>query len=295
MALKRTTQPTMSLAGQIRTQLQALNLPPPSTPWLQTLVSARSPPPPLPSLVMTAKTRLLASDLTTPGLLDPAATATLCFPPLTTAAATTTTTTTTTTTNNSTSSNSGDNPPPREARLPRDVYVQVLDVEDISRSRWEQVEELESVERGERTRGREVIRLPVNGSGGGDGNGGDEQDDGSWGAPPPPPQPQQQQGVAAGGSSRNATHRLVLQDCKGQKVFAVELVRVPRIGVGTLNIGEKILLKRGTVVARGTVLLEPGSCHILGGKVEAWQKAWLEGRLARLRDTVGPGQAEAAA
>lgn len=289
MALKRTTQPTMSLAGQIRTQLQALNLPPPSHPWLQTLVSARSPPPPLPSLVMTAKTRLLASDLTTPGLLDPAATATLCFPPLTTAAAAATTT------NNSTSNSGNNNPPPREARLPRDVYVQVLDVEDISRSRWEQVEELEAVERGERTRGREVIRLPVNGSGGdGDGNGGDEQDDGSWGAPPPPPQQQQGAAAGGGGSSRNATHRLVLQDCKGQKVFAVELVRVPRIGVGTLNIGEKILLKKGTVVARGTVLLEPGTCHILGGKVEAWQKAWLEGRLARLRETVGPGQAEAA-
>lgn len=248
---------TMSLAAQIRSQLQALGLPPPSQPWLQALVSARTPPPPLPSLVMTAKTRLLASDLTAPGLLDPAAAPALCFPPAPAPSA---------------------GPPSREARLARDVYVQVVDLEDLSRSRWEQVEALEAVERGELTRGREVVRLPVGG-----GVEGDEQD-----APPPP------QEAAGGGASRNATHRLVLQDCKGQKVFAVELTRIPRIAIGTLNIGEKILLRKGTVVARGTILLEPSTCHFLGGKVEAWQKAWLEGRLARLRETVGPGQAEAA-
>ncbi|ROV90792.1 hypothetical protein VMCG_09381 [Cytospora schulzeri] len=269
----------MSLATQIRTQLQTLNLPPPSQPWLQTLISARNPPPPLPSLVMTAKTRLLASDLTTPGLLDPAATSTLCFPP------NTNTNINGTNGTNGTNGSTTTNVSIREARLARDVYVQVLDVENLSRSRWDQVEELEAVERGERTRGREVIRLPVNGGGDGD------EQDGSAGAQQTPAQPEPpQSGAGAGGTgpNKNATHRLVLQDCKGQKVFAVELTRIPRIAIGTLNIGEKILLRKGTVVARGTVLLEPGTCHFLGGKVEAWQKAWLEGRLARLRETVGP-------
>ncbi|KUI71981.1 RecQ-mediated genome instability protein 1 [Cytospora mali] len=250
----------MNLSTQIRNHLQAHHLPPPSQPWVQTLITARTPPPPLPSLVMTAKTRLLASDLTTPGLLDPAAIPTLVFPTGVT------------------------DPSAREARLARDVYVQVVDVENLSRSRWEQVEDLEAIERGEQTRGREVIRLPVGGGGGV----GDEQE--------APPQPAAQRevgggGGGGGGASKNATHRLVLQDCKGQKVFAIELTRIPKIAIGTLNIGEKILLRKGTIVARGTVLLEPNTCHILGGKVDAWQKAWLEGRLARLKETVGTGQA----
>lgn len=208
---------------------------------------------------MTAKTRLLASDLTTPGLLDPAAAASaLCLPDATA------------------------NPQAREARLPRDAYVQVVDIEDLSRSRWDQAEELESVERGERTRGREVIRLlPVGGAGA---EGGEEEVVATPAA--------RQGGDAGGGPSRNATHRLVLQDCKGQKVFALELTRVPRIGVGSLHIGEKILLRKGTVVARGTIMLEPSTCQILGGKVEAWQKAWVEGRLARLKEAVGAGEAD---
>ncbi|KUI58232.1 RecQ-mediated genome instability protein 1 [Cytospora mali] len=204
---------------------------------------------------MTAKTRLLASDLTTPGLLDPAAIPTLTFPTGIT------------------------DPSAREARLAHDVYVQVVDVENLSRSRWEQVEDLEAIERGEQTRGREVIRLPVGGGGGV----GDEQET--------PPQPAAQQEAGGGGASKNATHRLVLQDCKGQKVFAIELTRIPKIAIGTLNIGEKILLRKGTIVARGTILLEPNTCHILGGKVDAWQKAWLEGRLARLKEAVRTGQA----
>ena len=87
----------------------------------------------------------------------------------------------------------------------------------------------------------------------------------------------------APGRSRNATHRLVLQDAGGQKVFALELRRVDRIGIGTTNIGEKILLKKGTVLARGTVMLDPATCTILGGKIDVWQRAWVEGRLARLR------------
>lgn len=87
-------------------------------------------------------------------------------------------------------------------------------------------------------------------------------------------------------AGRNATHRLVLQDCKGVKVFALELKRM-EVGVGKTNVGEKMLLKKGTVVARGTVLLEPEMCVLLGGKMEAWHRSWVEGRLARLKEAVG--------
>lgn len=240
----------MSLATQLLTQLQTHNLPPPSQTWVQTLISTRNPPPPLPSLVMTAKTRLLASDLTTPGLLDATKTPSICFAEGITA------------------------PSVQEARLRTDVYVQIVDIENLSKSRWEQVEELEAVERGEQTRGREVVRLPVN-NGSADG-GGDE---------PAATATANARGAVAGPDvARNATHRVVLQDCKGQKVYGLELVRMPEMAIGTLNIGAKILLKKGAAVARGTLLLEPRSCQFLGGKIEAWQKEWLAGRLARLRE-----------
>lgn len=215
----------MSLLAQINSQLQGLNLPPPSQPWLQALISARDPPPPLPSLVMTAKTRLLASDLTDPGLLDPQSISTISLPSDIT------------------------NPAVKETRLGCNVYVQVVDIEDLAKSRWEQVEELEAIERGEQTRGREITRLPTNGT---------DADSGTA-----------QSGPATATSSK-ATHRLVLQDCKGQRVYGIELKRMPRVAIGTLNIGEKILLKKGTVIARGAVLLEPATCHILGGKIDAW-------------------------
>lgn len=240
------------LAAQLLAQLQAHHLPPPSQTWLQTLIATRNPPPPLPSLLMTAKTRLLAADLTTPGLLDPARAPTLCFADGLAA------------------------PSVKETRLASDVYAQVVDVENLARSRWDQVEELEAVERGEQTRGREVVRIPVV----------DEE-------PLPPPGTRQATTAAAPGApavaARNATHRLLLQDCKGQRVYALELVRMPEITIGSLHMGAKILLKKGTVVARGTILLEPQTCQMLGGKVEAWHKTWLDGRLARLREAAGAG------
>jgi RecQ-mediated genome instability protein 1 len=162
------------------------------------------------------------------------------------------------------------------------VVVQVLDLEDVSRSRWEQVEELEAIQRGEGTRGREVIRLPVaveDGEESGEGEGEQQQE-----------QRQQRQGQSAGG--KNSTHKLVVQDCKGQKAYALELKRVDRIAVGKTSIGEKILLKAGTTVARGVLMLEPGQCVVLGGKVEAWHRAWVDGRLARLKEAAAADGAD---
>ncbi|OTA55809.1 hypothetical protein K449DRAFT_387843 [Hypoxylon sp. EC38] len=247
-----------NVAAQIRANLQSQGLPTASIAWIQSAMPNRNPLPPLPALVATVKTRLLAADLTNPALFD---LPTPSLPP-----------------------NLG-NPEVQETKLDRDVPVQVLDIDNLSQSKWGQVEELESIMRGEKTRGREIIRLPTHN---------EDEDDGRVGESVPAATQSatgrnaatNAQIAAAAATSLNATHRLVLQDCKGQKIYGLELKRVERIGVGTLNIGEKMMLKRGTKVARGVILLEPTTCVILGGKVEAWQKAWVDGRLARLREAV---------
>jgi RecQ-mediated genome instability protein 1 len=103
-------------------------------------------------------------------------------------------------------------------------------------------------------------------------------------------QQQQQHGISSStttSNSKNSTHKLLVQDSKGQTAQAIELRRVDRLAVGKTFIGEKMLLRAGTVVARGVVLLDPAQCVVLGGKVDAWHRAWVDGRLARLREAVG--------
>ncbi|KAK3346743.1 hypothetical protein B0T25DRAFT_583877 [Lasiosphaeria hispida] len=244
-----------NLQSTLRTQLFPL----PSHAWLLSLATARTPPLPLASLMATARARILASDLTTPGLLDTAYTASHTLP-----------------------AHIINNVDAVEHRLAHDVVVQVADIENLSRSRWEQVEELEAIERGEQTRGREVIRLPPVAAGDEDGGEG-EVDVGSV-ATTQNLSSAPGGGGGGGGSVGKATHKLVLQDCKGQNVFAIELKRVEWIAVGKTNMGEKILLRKGTVIARGAVLLDPDRCHLMGGKIEAWHKGWIETRLARLKE-----------
>ena len=53
-----------------------------------------------------------------------------------------------------------------EKTLARDTVVQVLDVEDVGRSKWEQIESLESERKGETTKGRQVIRVVAQAEGG---------------------------------------------------------------------------------------------------------------------------------
>jgi RecQ-mediated genome instability protein 1 len=269
--------PKMStIPHQLQASLRPTSYPLPTLTWLAHLLPPpHRAPPPLASLLATARTRLLATDLTTPHLLEPHYVAAHSLPA------------------NLSATHAGT----REWRLPQDVVVQVLDLEDVGRGRWEVVEELEAVGRGEGTRGREVVRLPAAGAGDA---GGEEEEGVGEGT-----QQQQELGVgqnqggqagagaggaaaggAAAGRSKNSTHKLVVQDCKGQKVHAIELRRVERLVVGKTMIGEKILLRAGTVVARGVVLLDPAQCVVLGGKVEAWHRAWVDGRLARLREAV---------
>ncbi|KAI5466850.1 hypothetical protein BGZ63DRAFT_418602 [Mariannaea sp. PMI_226] len=250
----------MDLTGQLRASILAQSLPGPSTAFLNSLVTTRSPPPPLPSLVATAKARLLAADLTSPALFSPNDLAS--FPPQADAASN------------------------KELRLARAVHVQVLDVENLSLSRWEQVEELEAVERGEMTRGREIVRVTAED----DGHNNEEDYGATTQRSTRTNNGPSAANAAARSAGKNATHRLVLQDCKGTKVYAMELRRIDGIGVGKSQIGEKILLKVGTVIARGTVLLEPERCVLLGGRTEAWHKVWLDGRLARLREAASREQ-----
>ncbi|CEJ91953.1 hypothetical protein VHEMI07634 [[Torrubiella] hemipterigena] len=163
----------MELESQLRTSLVSQNLPTPSAEFLNSITATRSPPPPLTSLVATAKSRILACDLSSsiPALIDASVP---CLP-----------------------ATAGD-ARVDEARLAKPVHVQILDVENLAQSKWEQIEELEAIERGEMTRGRHVIRVTA-----------DEDDANNTSM--------QQQAPAAW----NATHRLVVQDSdsSGQDVY----------------------------------------------------------------------------
>lgn len=149
--------------------------------------------------------------------------------------------------------------------------MQVLSIEDISESRWEQIEAIEAQERGETTKGREVIRVVA-------------EEEGENG-----------QGQAAAGSRANnnnnsgaassGPHKLVLQDMKGHTVFAFELKRIPKVEVG-MSIGTKMVL-RNVMIARGMVMLEPERVVVLGGKIDALHKMWLENRKMDLLEAVG--------
>ncbi|ORY58850.1 uncharacterized protein BCR38DRAFT_352454 [Pseudomassariella vexata] len=244
----------LSKAAEVQNGLHSQGLPSPTLAWIQNALPNRDPLPPLLALIATVKARLMAADITN-AVLDSSAPS---FP-----------------------ANIA-NPEVKETKLERDVLVQVLDIDNLTKSKWEQVEELEAIARGEQTTGREMIRLPTNG---------EEEEELGYGSLATQnlstARPGGRGGAAGSGTPKNSTHRLVLQDCKGNKVYGLELKRIDKIGIGTLNIGEKIIVKKGAIVARGVLLLEPSTCVIMGGKIDAWQKAWFDGRLTRLKETVG--------
>lgn len=219
--------------AQITTTLSSQGFPKPSPLWLTTVFSSQRISPALPALIATAKHRLLSSDFTQPNTLDRT---TASFPP------------------------DLSNPSVQELKLQRSVQipVQVLSIEDLGKSKWEQIEAIEAFERGETTKGREVIRVVPNTENGENG----------------------QQLPASG----DGHHKLVLQDIKGQRAFGLELRPVPKVGLG-MSIGSKMMLK-GVVVARGMILLEPATATVLGGKIEVLHKAWLEGRKKELLDAL---------
>ena len=92
----------------------------------------------------------------------------------------------------------------------------------------------------------------------------------------------------AAASTSAGPHKLLLQDAKGLKIYALELRAID--GVSTnMNLGCKFVLRNFTV-ARGVIMLEPRSVQVLGGKIEALHKAWRDGRLERLKAATSSDQ-----
>lgn len=218
-----------ALAAQISAQLTSTKCLTPTHNWLSAFMLTQKSTTPLPALTQTALFRLLVSDITTSLTTG----ATTRFP-----------------------ANMHD-ASVKERRLNGPFVAQVLAVEDMSKSRWEQIEAIEAIERGEGTRGREIVRVaPV-----------EENED-----------------VNANVNRNGGPHKLLLQDAQGYQVYGIELKSVEGVGLG-MSIGCKILLKNITI-ARGVVLLEPGTTTLLGGKIEALHKAWKENRKAELNAAI---------
>ncbi|PQE14437.1 mediated genome instability Rmi1 protein [Rutstroemia sp. NJR-2017a BBW] len=160
----------------------------------------------------------------------------------------------------------------REWKLEYDVPVQVVDIVDVGRSVGDVLLAVEGERLGERRRGRKVIRV-VPGEDGENGDGG-----GGRG------------GERGGGGGKGGPYKLLLQDIKGTTIWGLEIERMEaKIGFPpVLGVGGKIMLRKGCGVWRGVVGLSErgGSCVILGGKVEALDKAWREGWEERLRKEI---------
>lgn len=193
---------------------------------MQNFLSTTRPNTPLPALKQTVGFRLLATDITTS--LNPPATS--VFPSDILKGTT------------------------QSRIVTGPVLCQILDIEDIGNSRWSQVEAIEAQERGEMTKGREIVRVV------------EQENDDPSAAPPP--------------IHSRGPFKLLLQDAKGTKVYAFDLRGIEGLNTN-MTIGVKLLL-RNVDVRRAVVMLEPGGVQILGGKLEALDKAWKEGRKERL-------------
>jgi RecQ-mediated genome instability protein 1 len=267
------------LQRQVKDALQTRHSMPVNDAWLNAFLTSRSANlPPVPVLVSSAHFRVLASDITTS--ISP-------------------------TSPNDAFPAHVSNVNIKQQTLQGSVVVQVLDVLDIGSSKWSQIEAIERVERGEEIRGREVIRTIGEG---------DQQAPGDLTAQPPRPAPSGSTSAASMTASNNqkltpGPHRLVVQDAKGTKTIAFELSQVPKLNISTsagavippvsrnqdlaqgisgpaddpgISIGCKLLLKPGTVIRRGMVMLTANHCTVLGGKVENWDKKWREQRKQQL-------------
>ena len=141
------------------------------------------------------------------------------------------------------------------------IICQVLDIEDIGQSRWSQVEAIEARERGEMTKGREIVRVVE-----------PEDDDSNEPAAP---------------AQSRGPFKLLLQDAKGAQIYALDLRGIKEINT-SMSMGAKLLL-RNVEVRRAVLMLEPGNVQTLGGKLEALDKAWKDGRKDRLINAAKAG------
>ncbi|QDS71289.1 hypothetical protein FKW77_001245 [Venturia effusa] len=218
-----------NLAHEISSHLLSKGLIPTQA-WLQTFLTSQKPSIPLHAIKQTAFFRLTASDIT--HTLQKSANT--VFP------------------------DDIHNGQLRERRIAGPVVVQVLGVEDIGKSAWSQLEALEAEERGETTKGREIIRVLPG-----------------------------EEGPETTTQQSSGPHKLMMQDVQGVCVFGLELESVNGIGLG-MNIGTKILLK-DVVAARGLLLLEPSCVTVVGGKIEELHQAWKKGRKEALRAKANAG------
>jgi RecQ-mediated genome instability protein 1 len=175
----------------------------------------------------------------------------------------------------------------KERRLQGDIPVQVLNIVDVGTSRWSQVEAIERVERGEEIKGREIVRTVPGVADG------DEEEEGNGrrgtageGSVTATTSRGQSNGSGSTGKRSQGPHRLILQDAKKNIVTAFELGDIPKIFIGDngegMFIGCKLVLKAGTLVRRGMVMLQPENVVVLGGKIESWDTKWREDRKKRL-------------
>ena len=248
-----------STATALTHSLHAKHLHPAPT-WLAAFLATQRPQLPAATLLSTATFRLLAADLTAalappPAHLFPADVASVHA---------------------------------REAAVRGPVVVQVLDVVDVGRSVGVQLEGLERRERGEQVKGRTVVRILPRGA--------DGEDEGAGGPGGPPGQ------EAGGGAGRagdegededgggKGPHRVLLQDARGTQVWGFEVGKVPGVGLAA-PVGVKMVLK-DVVAARGVLLLDAEGASVLGGKIEERDKAWREGRKARLKEALEAAKGE---
>jgi RecQ-mediated genome instability protein 1 len=213
------------IAAELTQHLNARHLYPTAA-WLQGFLSTTRPNTPLPAIKQTAHFRLLATDITT-SLSQPAAS---LFP------------------------NDVLKGTIQSRIVPGPVVCQVLDVEDIGHSRWSQVESIEAQERGEMTKGREIVRVV------------EQENEGT--------------AEAAAPMQSKGPFKLLLQDAKGLKIYAMDLRGIDGLNTN-MTMGAKLVL-RNVDVRRGVIMLEPNNVQVLGGKLEALDKAWKEGRKERL-------------
>jgi RecQ-mediated genome instability protein 1 len=214
----------------------------PTNEWLQAFFATARPNTPLPALKQTALFRLLATDIThtLERNVQPA------FP------------------------KDMLNGNIRERQLSHPIIVQVLDIEDISTSRWSQVEALEAEERGEMTKGKQVIRVVQET---------DVQDGATDGSD------QSQVNASAPMKRSSGPYKLLLQDSAGNTAYAIDMKRVEKVDMN-LKIGAKLCLDNA-LVGRGLILLEPSTVEFLGGKLDDLYKTWKEGRKERLKAAAG--------
>ncbi|OAX83375.1 hypothetical protein ACJ72_02267 [Emergomyces africanus] len=223
--------------------------------WLsQFLASQRVASTPLSALTQTALFRLLASDFTTSLAITSLSQA---FPA------------------------DVSDPTVKERLIAGPVALQVLDIEDIGSSLWSQVETIEKIERGEETRGREIIRTVTRDESGDVAATSNNNDNSANRSGANNSNASGPRNTSSSTATSGGPHRLVLQDAKGTRAVAIELKQVGGIGIGKMSIGAKMVIKNA-VVARGMLLLEPDCVNVLGGRIEELDRAWKNGRKARL-------------